>query len=110
MLERPLTLRSGVVVPNRIALAPMTNGQSLADGRLGDDELHWLARRADGGFGLVETCAAYVSLDGKAWDGQLGVDRDEPGLARLAERLRRGGATAIVQLFHGGVRAASRQT
>jgi 2,4-dienoyl-CoA reductase-like NADH-dependent reductase (Old Yellow Enzyme family) len=98
------------VVPNRIALAPLTNGQSLADGTLGDDELAWLARCADGGFGLLETCAAYVALDGKAWDGELGVDRDDdlPGLTRLATRLRRHGGLAIVQLFHGGVRATRR--
>jgi 2,4-dienoyl-CoA reductase-like NADH-dependent reductase (Old Yellow Enzyme family) len=110
VLYEPLTLRSGAVVPNRIALAPLTNGQSLADGRLGDDELAWLARCADGGFGLIETCAAYVGLDGKAWDGELGVDRDDdlPGLTRLAARLRRGGAFALVQLFHGGVRATQR--
>src|SRR4051812_49690248 len=88
----------------------MTNGQSLADGTLGDDELAWLARCADGGFGMVETCAAYVGLDGKAWDGELGVDRDDdlPGLQRLAARLQRGGALAMVQLFHGGGRAAPR--
>ncbi|HSS02411.1 MAG TPA: NADH:flavin oxidoreductase [Kofleriaceae bacterium] len=110
MLYEPLTFRSGAVMPNRIALAPMTNGQSLPDGRLGDDELAWLARCADGGFGLVETCAAYVGLDGKAWDGELGVDRDDdlPGLTRLAARLKRGGALAMVQLFHGGVRATQR--
>jgi 2,4-dienoyl-CoA reductase-like NADH-dependent reductase (Old Yellow Enzyme family) len=112
VLHEPLTLRSGAVVPNRIALAPMTNGQSLADGTLGDDELNWLARCADGGFGMIETCAAYVGLDGKAWDGELGIDRDEglPGLTRLAARLRRGGGLAIVQLFHGGVRATQRLT
>lgn len=110
MLHQPLTLRSGAVVPNRIALAPMTNGQSLADGTLGDDELAWLARCADGGFGMIETCAAYVGLDGKAWDGELGVDRDEDlaGLTRLAARLKRNGGLAIVQLFHGGVRATQR--
>ncbi len=109
MLYRPLTLRSGVVVPNRIALAPMTNGQSLADGTLGEDEYQFLARRADGGFGLISTCAAHVAQDGKAWAGELGVDRDDdlPGLTRLAARLRRVGAAAIVQLFHGGVRASS---
>ena len=107
MLFQPLTLRCGLVVPNRIALAPMTNGQSLPDGRLGEDELNWLARRADGGFGMIETCAAYVSLDGKAWAGELGVDRDDdlPGLTRLAARIKQGGAAAIVQLFHGGLRA-----
>jgi 2,4-dienoyl-CoA reductase-like NADH-dependent reductase (Old Yellow Enzyme family) len=107
VLHQPLTLRSGVVVPNRIALAAMTNGQSLPDGSLGDDELHWLARRADGGFGMIATCAAYVARDGKAWAGELGIDRDDgvPGLTRLAARLRREGAAAYVQLFHGGVRA-----
>ena len=46
VLYEPLTFRSGAVMPNRLALAPMTNGQSLPDGRLGDDELAWLARRA----------------------------------------------------------------
>ncbi len=112
LLHQPLTLRSGLVIPNRIVLAPMTNGQSLADGRLGDEELEWLARRADGGFGVIETCAAYVALDGKAWAGELGIDRDEdlPGLTRLATRLRQGGAVAIVQLFHGGVRADPKLT
>jgi len=112
VLFDPLTLKCGLVLPNRIALAPMTNGQSLADGHLGEDELVWLARRADSGFGMVETCAAYVARDGKAWAGELGVDRDDelPGLARLATRLRRGGAAAIVQLFHGGVRAVSALT
>src|ERR1043165_4594429 len=110
VLYEPLTFRSGAVMPNRIALAPMTNGQSLPDGRLGDDELTWLARCADGGFGMIETCAAYVAQDGKAWDGELGVDRDDgiDGLTRLATRLRRGGALAIAQIFHGGVRATQR--
>jgi 2,4-dienoyl-CoA reductase-like NADH-dependent reductase (Old Yellow Enzyme family) len=107
MLHQPLTLRSGLVLPNRAALAAMTNLQSQPDGLLGDDELAWLARRADGGFGLVATCAAYVALDGKGWPGELAVDRDEclPGLTRLAARLHEGGGTCMVQLFHGGVRA-----
>ncbi len=107
MLHEPLTLRCGLVIPNRIALAAMTNQQSQPDGLLGDDELAWLARRADGGFGLIATCAAYVGLDGKAWPGELGIDRDAclPGLTRLATRTKAGGAVAMVQLFHGGVRA-----
>lgn len=107
MLFQPLTLRCGLVVPNRIALAPMTNGQSLPDGRLGEDEFHWLARRADAGFGMIETCAAHVAQDGKGWAGELGVDRDDdlPGLTRLAARIRQGGAVGIAQLFHGGLRA-----
>ncbi len=109
-LQDPLTLRSGVVLPNRVALAAMTNGQSQADGLLGDDELNWLESRAAGGFGLITSCAAYVARDGKAWDGELGVDRDEciPGLTRLASAIKKHGSVAMVQLFHGGVRATQR--
>ena len=90
----------------------MTNGQSQADGRLGDDELHWLERRAVGGFGLVCTCAAYVAKDGKAWDGELGIDREDdlPGLTRLASAIKKHGSVAMVQMFHGGVRATQRLT
>ena len=107
-LLTPLTLRPGVVSRNRVWLAPLTNQQSHADGTLSDQELHFLAMRADGGFGLVETCAAYVSQDGKAWPGELGVHDDAmiPGLTRLARRIHDGGALASVQLFHGGLRAS----
>ncbi|MDX2091274.1 MAG: NADH:flavin oxidoreductase [Kofleriaceae bacterium] len=107
MLFDPFRLRCGQTLPNRLALAPLTNTQSNSDGLLGDAELAFLARRAEGGFGMVETCAAYVALDGKAWDGELGIDRDAciPGLTRIADRLHAGGAKAIVQLFHAGVRA-----
>src|SRR3954471_16682092 len=100
-LPEPLTLRCGLAIQNRIAVAAMTNLQSQPDGLLGEDEYAWLARRADGGFGLVATCAAYVALDGKAWPGELGIDRDAciPGLRRLAERINRAGGRSFVQLF-----------
>jgi 2,4-dienoyl-CoA reductase-like NADH-dependent reductase (Old Yellow Enzyme family) len=105
----PLELRPGVVARNRIWLAPLTNMQSHPDGTLSDDELRFLAMRADGGFGLVETCAAHVSQEGKAWAGELGVSEDAmlPGLTRLAARIHEGGALASAQLFHGGLRASS---
>lgn len=106
-LHTPLSFRSGLRIANRTALAPMTNLQSEADGTLGDDELHWLVRRARGGFGLLETCAAYVSDDGKAWPGELGIHSDAmlPGLTRLASELEGAGAPSLVQIFHGGARA-----
>ena len=106
-LLQPLELRPGLVAKNRVWLAPLTNMQSHADGSLGDDELHFLASRADGGFGFIETCAAYVTPDGKAWAGELGVHSDQmvPGLTRLAARMHQSGALAAVQLFHGGLRA-----
>ncbi|MBZ4421474.1 NADH:flavin oxidoreductase [Myxococcus sp. RHSTA-1-4] len=106
-LFTPLELRKNITARNRIWLAPLTNMQSHADGTLSDDELHFLSRRADGGFGLIETCAAHVSQDGKAWPGELGVHDDAmlPGLTRLAARIHQGGALVSAQLFHGGLRA-----
>ena len=91
---------------NRIALAPMTNQQSHPDGTLSDDEYHWLVRRAEGGFGIVITCAAHVSMDGQGWPGELGIYDDVmvPGLSRLTTGLHEYPTLGIVQLFHGGAR------
>jgi 2,4-dienoyl-CoA reductase-like NADH-dependent reductase (Old Yellow Enzyme family) len=111
-LFAPFSFRNGMRAKNRVALAPMTNMQSHADGSLSDDELHWLLRRAEGGFGVVETCAAHVALDGQGWEGELGVydDRLIPGLARLAAAVKARGTIAIAQIFHGGARADTKLT
>lgn len=103
----PLVFPSGLVVRNRAFLAPLTNKQSHSDGSLGDDELHWMCSRAEGGFGLVETCASHVARDGQNWPGQLGIFDDAllPGLTRLAAEIRRRGPASIFQLFHAGGRA-----
>lgn len=104
-----LTFPRGPAWPNAYALAPLTNKQSNPDGTLSDDEHRWLQARAEGGFGLVMTCATYVSPAGKAWAGQLGISSDDhlPGLTRLATSLREAGAVSSVQLHHGGRRASS---
>jgi 2,4-dienoyl-CoA reductase-like NADH-dependent reductase (Old Yellow Enzyme family) len=106
-LFSPLAFRTGLIARNRVVLAPMTNKQSHADGSLGDDELRWLCSRADGGFGVVMTCAAHVAKDGQGWPGELGIFDDAllPGLTTLAAALRERGAVSIVQIFHGGLRA-----
>ena len=50
-LTESLELTRGPAWRNRFMLAPLTNLQSAADGVLGDDEYHWLTKRAEGGFG-----------------------------------------------------------
>jgi 2,4-dienoyl-CoA reductase-like NADH-dependent reductase (Old Yellow Enzyme family) len=102
-----LSFRCGAWAKNRVVLAAMTNCQSEADGSLGEAELRWLERRARGGFGIVTTCAAHVSRDGQGFPGQLGVYDDAllPGLGRLASALRAHETLALVQLYHGGLRA-----
>ena len=107
VLSDPLDLRRGPRWPHRIALAPLTNWQSHADGTLGEDEYRWLTMRAHGGFGMVMTCAAHVQANGQGFPGQLGVwsDAQLPGLTRLAQGLRAAGAVCAVQLQHSGRRA-----
>lgn len=108
----PVSFACGATSPNGFMLAPLTNGQSHGDGTLSDAERRWLVRRAAGGFGLVSTCAAHVSEDGKGFDGQLGVwgDHQLPGLTTLAADIAEHGALPIVQLYHGGVRCPSKLT
>ena len=85
----------------------MTNVQSNVDGSLGEDEYQWLISRARAGFGTIITCAAHVTEDGQGWQGELGIfnDRLLPGLTRLSKGIRDAGSLAIVQLYHGGMRA-----
>lgn len=92
---------------NRFMLAPLTNMQSHPDGTLSHEEHHWLALRAEGGFGLTMTCASYVQPVGKGFAGQLGCFDDVhiEGLKRLANSLKAHGSVAVVQLHHAGRRS-----
>ena len=105
-LTESLELTRGPAWRNRFMLAPLTNLQSAADGVLGDDEYHWLTKRAEGGFGAVSTCASHVREQGIGFPGQLGCwdDRHVDGLKRLADKLNQEGAHSIVQLHHAGMR------
>jgi 2,4-dienoyl-CoA reductase-like NADH-dependent reductase (Old Yellow Enzyme family) len=106
-LFSPMTLAHGPAMKNRLMLAPLTNMQSHPDGRLSDEEFHWLVKRAEGGFGLTMTCAAHVQAIGQGFPGQLGVFGDQhlEGLARLASAIKANGSVAAVQLHHAGNRA-----
>ncbi len=106
-LFEPLTLKRGPALKNRFMLAPLTNTQSHADGRLSDDEFRWLTMRAEGGFGLTMTCASHVQRVGQGFPGQLGCwdDMHIEGLTRLATAIKAQGSHAVVQLHHAGMRS-----
>lgn len=103
----PLDFAHGPAMKNRFMLAPLTNLQSHADGRLSDDEFRWLTLRARGGFGLTMTCAAHVQRVGQGFPGQLGIFSDDhlEGLTRLATAIKAEGSLAVVQLHHAGMRS-----
>ena len=102
-----VTFAHGPSMPNRFMLAPLTNMQSHPDGTLSDDEKTWLVKRAEGGFGLVMTCAAHVQKRGQGFPGQLGTFSDDhiAGLTGLASAIKSHGSVAIVQLHHAGHRS-----
>jgi 2,4-dienoyl-CoA reductase-like NADH-dependent reductase (Old Yellow Enzyme family) len=106
-LFEPLSLARGPAMKNRFMLAPLTNCQSHPDGRLSDEEFHWLTMRAEGGFALTMTCASHVQARGQGFPGQLGIFGDEhlEGLTRLASAIRAKGSIAAVQLHHAGNRS-----
>ena len=106
-LFQPLRFKSGAVAKNRFMLAPLTNTQSHADGRLSGDEYRWLTMRAKGGFGITMTCASHVQASGQGFAGQLGCFSDDhlEGLARLAAGIRAEGSLALLQLHHAGMRS-----
>ena len=106
-LFAPMTFIRGPAMKNRLMLAPLTNLQSHPDGTLSYDEHRWLTLRAQGGFGLTMTAAAHVQRIGQGFPGQVGIFSDVhiPGLARLAEDIRKAGSLAVVQLHHAGMRS-----
>jgi 2,4-dienoyl-CoA reductase-like NADH-dependent reductase (Old Yellow Enzyme family) len=106
-LLEPFRFANGRVSPNRLWVAPMTNTQSHPDGALSDHELGFLQARAEGGFGVVESCATHVTVDGQGWEGEWGIfdDRHEPDWARAASAIQAHNALLFAQIFHGGDRA-----
>jgi 2,4-dienoyl-CoA reductase-like NADH-dependent reductase (Old Yellow Enzyme family) len=106
-LFQPLSFTCGSVMKNRFMLAPLTNLQSHADGRLSDDEYNWLTMRAKGGFAITMTCASHVQSIGHGYPGQLGCFSDDhlEGLSRLARGIKAEKSLAMVQLHHAGMRS-----
>ena len=106
-LFKELTFSNGVAAKNRFLLAPLTNMQSPDQGKISDEEFIWLTKRAEGGFGMIMTCAMPVLKSGIGWNGQLGIydPVHENGHKKLNDRLHELGALSIAQIFHAGIRA-----
>lgn len=103
----PITFSCGATMQNRFMLAPLTNQQSYENGQLSNDELIWLTKRAEGGFGMVTTCASHVQKIGKGFPGQLGIFNDalNEGHIKLTTKIKEQGSLAVIQLHHAGMRS-----
>lgn len=106
-LFKPLTLLHGPAMRNRFMLAPLTNQQSDHDGTATVFDHQWIEQLAQGGYGLIQTCATYVEASGIGFERQLGINCDAQlqGLSKMASTIGHGGGLSAVQLHHAGHRA-----
>jgi 2,4-dienoyl-CoA reductase-like NADH-dependent reductase (Old Yellow Enzyme family) len=106
-LFEAMTLAPGLVLRNRIAMAPMTTWAGNDDGTVSDAEDAYYRLRA-GDVGLVITGCTHVQANGIGFTGEFAAhdDRFIPSLRKLALAAKSGGAPAILQIFHAGVKTS----
>lgn len=102
-IMEPYRFKNGVEVKNRVVLAPMTISYSRQDGTISDDVIAYYESRSNG-VGMAVTGSAIVTSSGKVFGGEIAADHDDriPSLQRLAAAIKKRGAKAILQIFHGG--------
>gem|GEM_PF-97302 len=100
-------LVAGINLRNRVVMAPMTTWAANDDGTVSDEEEAYYGRRAKD-VGLVITGCTHVQANGVGFTGEFAAhdDRFVPSLSRLARAAKSGGAPAILQLFHAGVKTS----
>jgi len=96
-LFKPLRIGK-VEVRNRMTMPPMVIAYAGPNGEVADQLISYYEARARGGVGLVIVEAAYVNPQGKLVLGEVGIYDDQiiPGLSRLADAIKRHGATAAI--------------
>jgi 2,4-dienoyl-CoA reductase-like NADH-dependent reductase (Old Yellow Enzyme family) len=104
-LFEPMQLVPGLHLRNRVVMAPMTTWASNDDGTVSDEEDAYYRRRARD-VGLVITGCSHVQANGAGFTGEFAAydDRFIPSLRKLATAAKSGGAPAILQIFHAGVK------
>ena len=105
-LFEKITLNNGTVVPNHLAIAPLTLFSSNPDGTINDEEREYLKLRATN-IGLYILGAQVVSKEGITAINFPGIfcDKDLPSIKERADIVKAQGALAINQIHHGGALA-----
>lgn len=105
-LLEPFSLGRALRLRNRIVMAPMTTWSGNEDGTVSDDEEDYYRLRVKD-VGLVITGCTHVQKNGIGFTGEFASYDDAfmPSLVRLAAAAKSGGAPAILQIFHAGVKA-----
>ncbi|HTJ53601.1 MAG TPA: NADH-dependent flavin oxidoreductase [Cyclobacteriaceae bacterium] len=105
-LFQALTFKKGVTISNRLIMAPMTTWASNDDYTISDDEVKHYHKRVKA-VGLVITGCTRVAVNGIGFTNEFAGYDDNfiPSLKKLATAAKKGGAPAILQIFHAGIRA-----
>ena len=104
IINRPLTLPCGAVVPNRLAKAAMSEALADARGDVTDGMIALYRQWAEGGAGMLTT--GNIPVDRRHLEHAANVVLDEDSdltqMRRLAEAGRGGGGLILAQLNHAG--------
>ncbi|NLP21377.1 MAG: NADH:flavin oxidoreductase [Erysipelotrichaceae bacterium] len=94
-------------IKNRLVMPPMATSKCL-DGKVNTDLINHYLEKSHGGYiGLIIIEHSYISLDGKASNGQLSIsdDSDIEGLKVLVENIQKNGSKVYAQINHAGMQA-----
>ena len=106
-IEQPLTLPSGLTLPNRVAKAAMSENLATADGVPTEGLARLYQRFAQGGAGLLITGNAIVDPGGRTERHNVVMTRDHGApLAAWARAAKSEGAAVLMQISHAGRQTA----
>ncbi len=110
-LLEPIQIR-GLHVRNRVVMPPMTTRLGAPDYTVTERLAAYYEARARGGVGLITVELSSPDPRGRHRRGEVGAydDRFLPGLTMLAERIKRQGGSATIQLGHAGAHACPEVT
>lgn len=90
-------------IKNRVMMSPMGSGYGTLDGYMDERLATYLARRAEGGCGIV--CMEFTAVSPSGQPPMLPCiynDSYIPGLTKVATAIKEKGAKAFIQLAHCG--------
>ena len=105
------TLKEGVVLKNKLVLAPMTTYSSNEDLTVSQEELTYYNSRAKQ-FGMIITAACAVSKNAQAFNRQISIrdERYKESMKQLATAITKEGSKEFIDLFKDKVSMFAGQT
>ena len=96
---------NGMALPNRFVRSATWEGMASGNGSVTPKLISTMVDLVKGGVGLIISSHSYVSPEGQAGPGQLGVYKDGliPGLKEMTGAVHDCGGKIVMQLAHAGI-------